>query len=195
MSGYRQACRGNALAAAELLEWRGEMVGPVGFGGVRFWAVAELIDHVHAGRRRARVGALVGARERLAGWLADGGPAAVGGPAVRLVGALVTGADARPAMREASLLAAYTQRAVLARISTRDVLTVLVDAALLDIGVVSVVASGLEVLSAPGPRTGPGLLTAREWDLLETVYEAWLDARRTQAGSEPLGSGEHPRTE
>ncbi len=58
----------------------------------------------------------------------------------------------------------------------------LVDAAILDVGVVSAGTPDLDVVAEPGPRTGSAALAAREWDLLEVVYEAWLNSARSQAG-------------
>src|SRR4249919_2432865 len=91
------------VEAAEALGWDGEVVGPLSFGGARFWAVAQITILEE------------GQEER---------------PDVRLAGCLVSGA-APDVASEASLLAAYAPRAVLVD-QGEDLTGLLVDAAILD---------------------------------------------------------------
>lgn len=131
--------------AAEQLGWEGDVAGPVEFGGVRFWAVAQVR------RSRQPMGH---------------------DPDVHLAGCLLAGPPRTDLLRAASLLAAYSPRAVL--IEERGDLTgLLVDAALLDQGVVALSPEGLRVLASPGPRTVRGPVTSREQELLNRVYVAW----------------------
>lgn len=148
----------------------GLVVGPVVFGGVRFWASVEPDLAEVARRREDGVGALVDSAA-LRAHLANDRPAAV-----RLLGCLVREYDAAQALRQASLLAGYAPRSVLID-ETDDVLGVMVDASLLDQGVIVRRSSGqLEVVAGPGPRVHGSGLDARELGLLETVYGAWLAA-------------------
>ena len=73
-------------------------------------------------------------------------------------------------------------RAVLVR-DKKDLTALTVDAALLDQGIVVIQNGHLQLLTGAGPRvTGLGF-DAREWELLETVYAAWL------VGTNPSCSG------
>jgi hypothetical protein len=136
--------------AAECLGWVGDTAGPVSFGGVSFWAVADF-----------------------------GGPAdGEGRPDVRLSGCLLAGHAGHSGhassalMRQASLLAAYTPRAVLVA-DGQDLTGVLVDAAILDQGVVVAGVNGVRLLAGAGPRVALDPTTAREQELLDRVYAAW----------------------
>lgn len=133
--------------AAECLGWAGDVVGPVSFGGVCFWAVADV----------SRSG---------------GGE---GRPEVRLSGCLLAGHAGPALLQEASLLAAYTPRAVLVG-GSHDLTGVLVDAAILDQGVVVAGANGVQLLATAGPRVAFGPTTPREQELLRRVYTAWREA-------------------
>lgn len=133
--------------AARCLGWVGDVAGPVSFGGVCFWAVADV----------SRSG--------------DG----EGRPEVRLSGCLLAGHAGPALQREASLLAAYTPRAVLVG-AGRDLTGVLVDAAILDQGVVVAGAGGVQLLATAGPRVAFGPTTPREQELLARVYAAWCEA-------------------
>ncbi len=153
----------------------GVVVGPVVFGGVRFWASVELDAEEVARRREEDVSALVDSAA-LRAHLADGRPAAV-----RLLGCLVREHDAAQALRQASLLAAYAPRSVLID-ETDDVLGVMVDASLLDQGVIVRRSRGqLDVVAGPGPRVRGSGLDVRELGLLETVYAEWLAASSTDS--------------
>jgi hypothetical protein len=132
--------------AARYLGWVGDVVGPVSFGGVCFWAVADV----------SRSG--------------DG----EGRPEVRLSGCLLTGHAGPALLRKASLLAAYTPRAVLVG-AGHDLTGVLVDAAILDQGVVVAGAGGVQLLATAGPRVAFGPITPREQELLRRVYAAWCE--------------------
>lgn len=170
----------NVTAAVEELGWRGEIVGPVDFGGARFYAVACPDLDEHARRRRAGLAALVGCREVLAGYLAAPSAPDIPRPAVELQGVLVYEQDIDQAIRRASLLASYSPRAVLAESSTPDLVAAQIDAAVLDQGLVLVDHAHPRLLAAPGPRVADSGLDAREWELLETVYQAWLDKAQRQ---------------
>ncbi|MDQ2708780.1 MAG: hypothetical protein M3Z25_14580 [Actinomycetota bacterium] len=182
------------VAATRLLGWSGDVVGPVSFGGVTFWAVTRLDTVEHARRVAAGEGAIVGQRELLELHLtaADAGSRGVVGcarAAVSLAGAIVRGSDPRQAIQHASFLSGYSPRAVL--LDDRvDLLPVLVDAAVLDQGVVVTRASGAELLAQPGPRVAGTVFNAREWDLLETVYANWLDRRPVTPGRSWRGSAQ-----
>jgi hypothetical protein len=162
----------DAAEAIRLLGWGVCVVGPVEFGGVRFWAGACIDRAEHAHRMRMRVGPVL-ERHRLAEHLESLQGSRTIQPAVRLLGCLVADDDAAAAVRAASLLAGYAPRAILVR-SKEDLTALAVDAALLDQGIVVIQNGRLQVLSEAGPRvTGLGF-DAREWELLETVYAAWL---------------------
>jgi hypothetical protein len=133
--------------AAQQLGWDGTVLGPIEFGGARFWAIAR------------------------------GTPADAGGtepPSVHLAGYLLTGPARTDLVREASLLAAYVPRAVLVD-GRRDLTGLLVDAAVLDQGVVVIgpEESRVRLLATAGPRIAHGPLSAREQDLLDRVYSTW----------------------
>lgn len=162
----------DAAEAIRLLGWGACAVGPVEFGGVRFWA-GVCIDRVeHAHRMRMKMGPVL-ERDRLAEHLESPQESRTIQPAVRLLGCLVRDDDAGTAIRAASLLAGYAPRAVV--VGNKDDLTALsVNAALLDQGIVIIQNGHLRLLTEAGPRvTGLGF-DAREWELLETVYAAWL---------------------
>jgi hypothetical protein len=167
------------VAVTRLLGWPGEVVGPVCFGGVEFWAVAQLDAGEHTRRVAAGEGAIVGQRELLELHLAAAatgyrsGVAGSARPVVSLAGAIVDGRDPRRAMRDASPLAGYSPRAVVLDYRA-ELLAALVDAAVLDQGVVLARAGDVRLLAQAGPRVAATVFNAREWDLLETVYAAWL---------------------
>lgn len=171
------AIAGELPQLGAVLGWSGRLVGPVWFGGVEFRAVSALNEAEHTRRLRVGQGAVTGRREMLD--RADRFDPAVGRlvrPAVELVGALLDGraaGDAARVVQGASLLAGYCPRAVLLN-DTPDLMAALIDAAVLDVGIVVQRGGQVRVMSRPGPRTGPPELTAREWDLRETVYAAWL---------------------
>jgi hypothetical protein len=130
--------------AADRLGWDGDVVGPVEFGGARFWAVVK----VHPGNGIDR-------------------------PVVHVAGCLFVGPARSDLLREASLLAAYAPRAVL--VDTKDDLSGLVmEAAVLDQGVVVSEGGQVRLLTAAGPRVARGPADAREQALLDSVYQAWL---------------------
>ncbi|MBM7784799.1 hypothetical protein [Tenggerimyces flavus] len=157
----------DAVRAAELLGWPGLVVGPVHFGGVRFLASIEVDEVEHERRQGAGIGPVVD-RSRLNGH--DGLR-----PPARLIGCLVRERNHVTAVRQASLLAGYASRAVLVDANS-DVVATTVDAAMLDQGVVHV-EQGL--LLGAGPRVAGARFNAREWELLETVYAAWLEGAVT----------------
>jgi hypothetical protein len=71
------------------------------------------------------------------------------------------------------LFAGYAPRAVLVR-DKEDLMALSVDAALLDQGVVVSRDGHFQLLAEAGPRVDGHGFDAREWELLETVYAAWL---------------------
>jgi hypothetical protein len=142
--------------AAECLGWVGDTVGPVSFGGVCFWAVAD-VSGPAGGEGRLDV--------RLSGCLLPGRTGRTG----RTGHADHTGSAL---MRQASLLAAYTPRAVLVA-DGQDLTGVLVDAAILDQGVVVAGVNGVRLLAGAGPRVALDPTTPREQELLDRVYAAW----------------------
>jgi hypothetical protein len=133
------------VEAAERLGWSGDVVGPVAYGGARFWAVAQVTpaDCSDEGR-----------------------------PSVHITGCLFTGPARPDLLCEASLLAAYAPRAVLVQ-ERGDLTGLLVDAAILDQGVVAVGPEGVRLLASAGPRVAPGPASPREQQLLDCVYSAW----------------------
>jgi hypothetical protein len=171
----------DAAGAIRLLGWGECAVGPVEFGGVRFWAGVYIDRAEHAHRMRLRIGPVL-ERDRLAEHLESPRGSRMIEPAVRLLGCLVGDDDAAVAMRAASLLAGYAPRAVLVH-DKKDLTDLAIDAALLDQGIVVIQNGHLQLLTEAGPRvTGLGF-DAREWELLETVYAAWL------VGTNPCCSG------
>lgn len=162
----------DAAEAIRLLGWGVCAVGPVEFGGVRFWAGVSIDRAEHAHRMQMRMGPVL-ERDRLAEHLESPQGSGTIQPAVRLLGCLVADDDAAAAMRAASLMAGYAPRAILVR-DKADLTALAVNAALLDQGIIVIRSGHLRVLSEAGPRvTGLGF-DAREWELLETVYAAWL---------------------
>ena len=158
------------LESVQLLGWTGETVGQIDFGGVQFWAVAEIDVREHRRRVASGRGPVVD-RDVLEQALVSGLVRASIGPPVRLVGCLLTDRSPRLASRSASLLAGYSRRAILIDDSPA-VLGSLIDAAALGQGVVVRSRSGLTRLSEAEPRV-PGIgFHAREWELLERVYLA-----------------------
>jgi hypothetical protein len=136
--------------AAERLGWSGDVVGPVAFGGARFWVVAQVTPADTSGEGR---------------------------PSVHIMGCLFTGPARPDLLREASLLAAYAPRAVLVQ-ARGDLTGLLVDAAILDQGVVTVgPEADVRLLAGAGPRVAQGPSGARERDLLDCVYSAWRAGR------------------
>jgi hypothetical protein len=167
--------------AIRLLGWGMCAIGPVDFGGVRFWAGVCIDSAVHTHRIRMGMGPVL-ERDRLTEHLEVPTGSRTIQPAVRLLGCLVGDDDATAAMRAASLLAGYAPRAILVR-DKEDLTALAVDAALLDQGIVIIHNGHLRLLTEAGPRvTGLGF-DAREWELLETVYAAWL------AGTNPTCPG------
>jgi len=164
----------DAADAIRLLGWGACAVGPVEFGGVRFWA-GVCIDRVeHAHRMRMKMGPVL-ERDRLAEHLESPQGSRTIQPAVRLLGCLVGDDDVAAAMRAASLLAGYAPRAVLVG-EKEDLTAITVDAALLDQGIVIIQNGHMRLLAEAGPRVIGLGFDAREWELLETVYAAWLAA-------------------
>ena len=163
---------GEAAEAVRLLGWGACAVGPVEFGGVRFWAGVRVDRAEHAHRIRASLGPVL-ERHVLAEHLEQRQGARAIWPVVRLLGCVVRDDDAAAAMRAASLLAGYAPRAILVR-DKEDLTALAVDAAFLDQGIVVSQSGRLRLVTEAGPRvTGLGF-DAREWELLETVYAAWL---------------------
>jgi len=158
------------IAALRLVSGNGgPIVGPLVLGGVRLWAAVVLDPAEIARRNEDGLGALTDPAA-LQSHL-DNGRA----PALRLAGCLVRERDPRRALQRASLLAAYTPRSVLVA-DGDDVLGVLVDAAVLDQGViVHRPDDRLDVLAQPGPRVSTGGVDRRELALLESVYARLLD--------------------
>lgn len=142
--------RATLVDAASKLGWRGEVIGPVSFGGVTFWAVCD----------------------------ESGTDASVGDDELqrRLSGCLFGGSSGEALVHDASLLAAYAPRAVVVD-DDADVIGLLVDAAVLDQGVVAVGAQGVRVLSTAGPRVASGPVTPRGRRLLEAVEAARRSGR------------------
>lgn len=141
--------RATLARAAEQLGWEGDVAGPIEFSGVRFWAVAQVSSSPQPTEH---------------------------GADVHLAGCLFAGPAHPDLLRAASLLAAYSPRAVL--VDERGDLTgLLVDAALLDQGVVALGPEGLRVLARPGPRVAQGPITPREQELLSRVHTAWETAQ------------------
>jgi hypothetical protein len=161
-----------AAEAILLLGWGGCAVGPVAFSGVRFWAGIDVDSNEHARREQAGIGPVL-ARDALAELLVSGEFLTPLRPAVSLLGCLVIGHDATMATQDASLLAGYAPRAVLVP-DTEDLVALMVDAAVLDQGIVVSQDSNVQLLANAGPRVAGHGLDAREWELLETVYAAWL---------------------
>lgn len=166
-----------AARGCRLLGWAGVVVGPVLYGGVRFWASARIDSREHERRRTLGVGALTDrdALQRELSGIRRSQVAGRPGPPLRLDGCLVESAEASAAVRDASLLAGYTARAVLVP-DQGNVLALLADAALLDQGVLLQGPEGVTLLAQAGPRIAAGIgFHAREWELLESVYEVFLD--------------------
>ena len=165
--------------ACRLLGWEGVVTGPVDFGGVQFWASAQLDADERRRRDAAGSGAVCDRRAlelELASFRSDALNATnICGlrPPLRLTGCLVAGLSPRTAVRDASMLAGYAPRAVLVP-DDEDILGLLADAALLDQGVVLYGAADVNVLAHAGPRVAGGGFDAREWELLERVYDAVL---------------------
>jgi hypothetical protein len=158
--------------AIRLLGWGTCVAGPVAFSSVRFWAGIRVDSGEHERRRQVGMGPVL-ARDVLAGHIGSGmGPGTLR-PAVRLLGCLVAGDNAAAATRGASLFAGYASRAVLIR-DKEDLTALTVNAALLDQGVVVSRDGRLQLLAEAGPRVPGHGFDAREWELLETVYAAWL---------------------
>jgi hypothetical protein len=162
----------DAAEAIGLLGWGVCAIGPVEFGGVQFWAGVCVDRTEHAHRMRTRVGPVL-ERAILAEHLESRQGSRAIQPAVRLLGCLIGDDDAAAAMRSASLLAGYAPRAILVR-DKEDLTALTVDAALLDQGVVVIQNGRLRLLAEAGPRVIGLGFDAREWELLETVYAAWL---------------------
>lgn len=136
------------VEAIKGLGWDGDVAGPLSFGGARFWAVARI--------------QLPPDDEN-------------GQPEVQLVGCLVAGFPPS-VVREASLVAAYTPRAVLVD-QGQDLTGLLVDAAVFDQGVVVAGPDGVQVLATAGPRVSSGPVSARGQQLHDEVFRAWRKAQ------------------
>lgn len=167
--------------AIRLLGWGECAVGPVAFSGVRFWAGIDVDYSEHARREQAGIGPVL-ARDALAQLLVSGKFLMGLRPAVSLLGCLVVGDDVIRATHRASLLAGYAPRAVLVS-GKEDLVALTVDAALLDQGIVVSEGSNVRLLADAGPRVAGRGLDAREWELLETVYAAWLATTPMAPGS------------
>jgi hypothetical protein len=141
------------LEAVKGLGWDGDVVGPLSFGGARFWATArvQMPEDFERGR-----------------------------PEMQLVGCLIAGSPPS-VVREASLLAAYAPRAVLVS-QDQDLTGLLVDAAVLDQGVVAVGPDGTQVLATAGPRVSGGPVSVREQLLHDEVLRAWRKTRAVRVG-------------
>jgi hypothetical protein len=161
-----------AVALGLVADGDGPTVGPVDFGGVQFWAAIE-VDASEVTRRR--VNGLHGALHgdvALQAHLDAELP-----PAVQLRGCLVSTGTPALSLQRASQLAGYAPRSILVD-ERDDLLAVMVDAALLDQGVVVGYRDGrLEVAATPGPRVPGRGLDRRELLLLETVFSAWIAAK------------------
>ena len=97
--------------------------------------------------------------------------------------------DPDHALQRASLLAGYAPRAVLVDESV-DMLSVAVDAALLDQGLIVLRADGrLDVVATPGPRVDGRGLDVRELALRERTYAAWLAANGFTESASRTGRG------
>ena len=155
-----------------LLAWSGEFVGPVTFGGVTFWAAIEVDREGHR-RRRERGLAAVRDRACLHRELRRDSQTQSLKPVVSAGGCIIASDAPATAIANASLFAGYSRRAVLVP-DTCDVIRVLVDASILDQGVVLRTSAGLERLADPGPRVPGHGFDAREWEFLEALYDAWL---------------------
>jgi hypothetical protein len=171
-------------AACEALGWTGEVVGPVTFGGVQFWASVELDQSEH--QRRLRVGEL-GHTDRselercLLTASQPGSQQSLRVP-LRLIGVLVVGERPEVAVRAASYFAGYSRRAAVVPDDSITVDCVAV-AAMIDVGVVTLAESGFPVpLLSCGPRARGACFNAREWHLLETVY---VEMRRSKGEPAP----------
>jgi hypothetical protein len=136
------------VEAIKGLGWDGDVVGPLSFGGARFWAAAQIQMPEYRESER---------------------------PEVQLVGCLVAGAPPS-VVREASLLAAYTPRAVLVD-HDQDLTGLMVDAAMLDQGVVVVEEAGVRILATAGPRVSSGSVSVREQLLHDEVLRIWRQTR------------------
>lgn len=123
---------GAIAEAVGAVGWCGDLRGPVVFGGTMFIAVC---------RRCEPLGA-------------PGSP--------WLAGCLFPAADPRTAMREASLLAGYSRRAILVR-NPADPLDIQLQTALLDQGAVIECDGKLTVLSTPGNVVPSPLQEPRGW--------------------------------
>jgi hypothetical protein len=107
----------DAAEAIRLLGWGACSVGPVEFGGVRFWAGMSIDRAEHEHRTRMRIGPVLD-RDRLAEHLESPQGSRTIQPAVQLLGCVVGDDDAAVAMRAASLLAGYAPRWRVKRDST-----------------------------------------------------------------------------
>jgi hypothetical protein len=128
------------VEAIGALGWDGEVVGPLSFGGTRFWATARF--HAPQDLKCEK-------------------------PKVQLVGCLIAGTPPG-VVRAASLLAAYAPRAVLVD-QRQDLTGLLVDAAVLDQGVVTSGPGGIQVLATAGPRVSTRPTSDRERRLHDEV--------------------------
>jgi hypothetical protein len=154
------------------LGWAGTVVGPVTFGGVQFWASVELDKDEHERRlRRGEFGHTNrGELERRTPDI-QRAPLTQPRPPLRLVGVLVVGEHPEPAIRAASYFAGYCPRAAAVPSSAVTVESTAF-ANLIDVALVATTASGEDVqLSSCGPRAKGATFNAREWHLLETVYD------------------------
>lgn len=157
-------------SACAQLGWSGDTAGPIVFAGMSFWAVYRLNQNEDRRRRERGVGGVID-REALADLLRVSPPPAPRTPIrppLTLVGCLVPGRGC-DAIARASMLSGYAARAVLVP-DQDDIVQLLVDAALLDQGVVVYRDGGVTAFAQAGPKVRGLGFDAREWELLETVY-------------------------
>lgn len=173
---------------SESLGWTETVVGPVTFGGVEFWASVVLDESEH--ERRVRTGEFGHTnRSELERWIppdiqqvSEAQPR----PPLRLEGVLVVGEHPEHAVRTASYFAGYCPRAAVVPSSAINVECTAL-ATMIDVALVATTGSGEDVqLSGCGPRAKGASFNAREWHLLETVYDVMR--RGTSATEQPLVS-------
>lgn len=165
------------------LGWTTTVIGPVIFGGVEFWASVTLDEGEH--ERRVRVGELghTDRRELERHLSSSFGPelAARPRPPLRLEGVIVVDKHAEQAVKAASYFAGYCPRAALVPdVAVNVECTAL--AAMVDVALLAISESGGAVkLAGCGPKSAGASFNAREWHLLETVYQAMRGGARETA--------------
>lgn len=130
-----RASRQQLQLASEALGWHGTCVGPIRQMGTQIWPVIALTD---------------GGGSQLGPATARGQGREPGG--VELVGCLLVGEASTQLVDVASLFAGYSSRAIVVPGDAPVPLEVMVEAAVLDQGVVAVHSESCVVLSAAGPR-------------------------------------------